>query len=54
MAKMSIDNEGLLVDPCLSCDKPYMEDIWNEWCCDEKECPFESAPTIIEADTAGK
>ena len=42
MAKMSIDNEGLIIEPCLSCEKSYMEDIWNEWCCDEKECPYES------------
>lgn len=36
MASMSFDEEGLLEEPCLSCDKAY---IWNEWCCDEKECP---------------
>lgn len=40
MAKMIFDEEGLLEEPCLSCDKPYIEDIWNEWCCDEKVCPY--------------
>ena len=40
MAQMNFDEEGLLEEPCLSCDKPYIEDIWNEWCCDEKECPY--------------
>lgn len=40
MAKMLVDEDGLLEEPCLSCDKSYIEDIWNEWCCDEKECPY--------------
>ena len=38
MAKMIFDEDGLLDEPCFSCDRPYIEDIWNEWCCDEKEC----------------
>lgn len=38
MAKMMFDEEGFLEEPCLSCDKAYIEDIWYEWCCDEKEC----------------
>lgn len=38
MASMNFDEDGLLEEPCLSCDKPYVEDIWYEWCCDEKEC----------------
>lgn len=42
MAKMNVDEEGLLNEPCLSCDKAYVEDIWYEWCCDEKECPHKS------------
>jgi len=37
---MNFDEEGLLDEPCLSCEKPYKEDIWWEWCCDEKECPY--------------
>lgn len=40
MAKMNFDEEGLLEEPCLSCNEAYVEDIWNEWCCDEKECPY--------------
>lgn len=40
MAKMIFDEDGLLEEPCLSCDKAYIEDIWNEWYCDEKECPY--------------
>lgn len=37
MAKMIFDKDGLLEEPCLSCDKAYVEDIWNEWCCDESD-----------------
>lgn len=37
---MRFDEDGLLEEPCLSCDKAYVEDIWHEWCCDEKECPY--------------
>lgn len=40
MAKMNFDEEGLLDEPCLSCEKSYIEDIWFEWCCDEKECVY--------------
>ena len=35
---MIFDEDGLLEEPCLSCDRAYVEDIWNEWCCDKKEC----------------
>ena len=35
------DNEGFAIEPCLSCDKAYVEDIWYELCCDEKKCPFD-------------
>lgn len=34
---MIFDKDGLLEEPCLSCDKAYVEDIWNEWCCDESD-----------------
>lgn len=38
---MNFDKDGLLDEPCVSCDKAYVEDIWHEWCCDEEECPHE-------------
>ncbi len=41
MAKLNFDEEGLLDEPCLSCEKSYIEDIWFEWHCDEKECSYE-------------
>ena len=45
MAKMNFDEEGLLDEPCFSCEKAYVEDIWYEWCCDEKECPYKEGGT---------
>lgn len=42
MTSMNFDEDGLLEEPCLSCDKAYVEDIWYQWCCDEKECPYET------------
>ena len=38
MADMFFDEEGLLDEPCLSCEKARIEYIWWEWYCDEKEC----------------
>ena len=40
MAKINFDEEGLLEEPCLSCDKGYIDNLFYEWCCDEKECPY--------------
>lgn len=42
MARMNIDEDGILDEPCASCDSAYLEDIWYEWCCDEKECTHKS------------
>ena len=40
MAYMFFDEDGDLDEPCLSCDKAGVEDIWYEWYCDEKICPY--------------
>lgn len=32
------DEDYIPEEPCLSCEKSYIEDIWNEYCCDEKQC----------------
>ena len=40
MAKMNLDEYGILEEPCLSCDKAYTDDLFYEWWCDEKECPY--------------
>ena len=48
MASMNFDEDGLLEEPCLSCDKAYVEDIWHEWCCDEKECPYDDGERFKE------
>ena len=50
MAIMSFDDEGILDEPCLSCDKAYVEDIWCEWCCDEKECPYKGKEAPNESN----
>ena len=38
-SKLLILFNNIEKNPCLSCDKAYVEDIWYEWCCDEKKCP---------------
>lgn len=43
MNKLIFDEEGFLDEPCLSCDHSYLEDIWHEWCCDEKECAIQES-----------
>lgn len=47
MARMNFDEDGLLNEPCLSCDKCYVEDIFNEWYCDEKECIYDETEVKI-------
>lgn len=37
---MVFDKNGFLDEPCVSCDKPYLE--LNEWHCNEKECPHKT------------
>ena len=37
---MNYDEDGYLKEPCLSCEKSYIEDIWYSWQCDEKECQY--------------
>ena len=50
MAKMTFDEEGFLEEPCLSCDKSYIEDLWYEWCCDEKECPHKAESEVKDGN----
>lgn len=40
MAKMVLDEYGFLEEPCLSCDKARTDNLFYEWYCDEKECPY--------------
>ena len=48
MAEMIFDEEGILTEPCLSCDKAYVDDLFYEWCCDEKKCPYTAESEIEE------
>jgi len=50
MAKMNFDEEGLLDEPCLSCRRAYVENIWHEWQCDAKVCSFEAEEKINISD----
>lgn len=43
-----LDEDNILSEPCLSCDKPYTEDIWWEWCCDVKRCIHSKEYEIAE------
>lgn len=51
MAKMVLDEYGFLEEPCLSCDKAYTDDLFYEWCCDEKECPYMAENEVTENDS---
>lgn len=33
------DEDYMCNEPCASCECMYVEDIWNEYQCDEKTCP---------------
>ena len=48
MAKMNLDEYGILEEPCLSCDKAYTDDLFYEWWCDEKECPYTAESEVCE------
>ena len=48
MAKMNLDECGNLEEPCLSCDKAYMDILSYEWCCDEKECQYMAENEVSE------
>ena len=42
MTRMTFDEDGFLEEPCASCDKAYIENIWYEWCCRENECLYKA------------
>jgi molecular chaperone GrpE (heat shock protein) len=42
MAKIILDEDGCLDKPCLVCENSYIDIEDDEWCCDEKECPYKS------------
>ena len=48
MAKMVLDEYGILEEPCLSCDKARTDDLFYEWYCDEKECTYTTESKVSE------
>lgn len=32
------DEDYCLKEPCLSCEKSYVKDIWHDYCCDRERC----------------
>lgn len=36
--KVLKDEDYFVIEPCASCEKHYIEDIWWEDCCDMKRC----------------
>ena len=36
--KVLKDEDYFVIEPCVSCEKHYVEDIWWEDCCDMKRC----------------
>ena len=44
---MKFDEEGRVDEPCLSCNKSYV-DIRHEWCCKERECPYTAESEVKE------
>lgn len=45
--EMKFDEEGLLKEPCISCDKARVDNLFYEWYCDAKKCPHKEE---IEAE----
>ena len=46
------DEDYFVIEPCVSCEKHYVEDIWWEDCCDMKRCIHaEEYKKAKEADT---
>lgn len=40
MQRVLTDEDCYAEEPCARCEKCYIEDIWNEYCCDAKECIY--------------
>ena len=34
------DEDYWVAEPCVGCKYVYVEDIWHEFCCDQKECIY--------------
>lgn len=38
MAKIHVSDDELLLEPCLSCEKVYIESTEHKFKCDEEKC----------------
>ena len=46
-----LTNEDCYVEePCASCEKCYIEDIWNEYCCDQSQCIYPEMYLVKESE----
>jgi hypothetical protein len=50
MQRVLTNKEGIIEEPCVSCEKCYVEDIWNEFCCDERQCIYPEAYLVKESE----
>ena len=50
MAIMKYDEDYNLDEPCLSCNKAYVDNLFYEWHCDEKECVFNDKKHEVSCD----
>ena len=50
MPYVKMDEYGLIDEdsPCWNCENAYVEDIWFEWMCKAKECPYHKEQEISD------
>lgn len=42
------DEDYYAVQPCEDCEKCYIENIWYEYCCDERQCIYQEEYLLKE------
>ena len=50
---VQLDEYGLIEEnsPCFDCENAYVEDIWYEWMCKAKECPYQEKKIMQDRPT---
>jgi len=56
MPYVQLDEYGLIDEnsPCFDCENAYVEDIWYEWMCKAKECPYQKKDNAIPTNEKRK